>query len=89
MLVGGVLLLCVGVIGFLCLCTYAAVKVPEWSAMEILRFGGKKRAGCLVSLVGGTGWFSGGQFVFFCTQKKAKFSRFGFKLLHVFLKTNG
>jgi len=34
MLVGGVLLLCVGVIGFLCLCSYAAVKVPEWSAME-------------------------------------------------------
>ena len=34
MLVGGVLLLCVGVLGFLCLCSYAALKVPEWSAME-------------------------------------------------------
>ena len=36
MLAGGVPLLSVGVLGFLCLCSYAAVKVPEWSAMEIL-----------------------------------------------------
>jgi len=34
MLAGGVPLLSVGVLGFLCVCAYAAVKVPEWSAME-------------------------------------------------------
>eukprot|EP00913_Durusdinium_trenchii_P011588 g10882.t1 len=34
MLAGGVTLLVVGVLGFLTLCTYAAVQVPHWSARE-------------------------------------------------------
>ena len=34
MLVAGLLLLSIGVFGFVALCTYAAVKVPQWSATE-------------------------------------------------------
>ena len=68
MLVGGVLLLCVGVIGFLCLCSYAALKVPEWSAMEMLSlFSAQKLGGRR---------FLGASF-YFCIHKKTGFSRLG------------
>ena len=64
MLVGGVLLLCVGVLGFLCLCSYAALKVPEWSAMEILSLLFAQKLG------GGGGFFLGGPVFFsFCIHK--------------------
>ena len=68
MLVGGVLLLCVGVLGFLCLCSYAALKVPEWSAMEMLSlFSAQKLGGSR---------FLGASF-YFCIHKKTGFSRLG------------
>lgn len=38
MLVGGSLLLVIGVFGFLTLCTYAAYRVPSWSATEKHRY---------------------------------------------------
>ena len=77
MLAGGVPLLSVGVLGFLCVCAYAAVKVPEWSAMEILSLNSWK-------------WVELGA-QFFCIQKKAKFHDFFlFKFFHFFVsKTNG
>ena len=37
MLVGGILLLVIGVFGFLALCTFAAYMVPSWSATEYHR----------------------------------------------------
>ena len=61
MLVGGILLLSVGVLGFLCLCTYAAVKVPEWSAMEMLSL--------LSAAVGGKRVETWGQFLVLHPEK--------------------
>ena len=77
MLVGGVLLLCVGVLGFLCLCSYAALKVPEWSAMEILSL-------FLAQKLGGRRFF-GGQFLFLHPQKGGIFMTWLY-ISHVFFE---